>query len=125
MHRVTTPTSGAPDLAGLLPEFATYREARCAFLAALGCDGSNRDPLAVFSEQIALAALGGTMAESRMQKGCDLREPAGRRVQVRYLTNPVGSEWLNGQVLEGRWLRPLRPRALQTAQAAGAVGLRR
>ncbi len=92
---MTSSTPEGPDLAGLLRELATYRDARRAFLATLGCDGSNRDPLSEFSEQIALAALGGTMAESRVQKGWDLKDPEGRRVQVRYLTNPVTTQWPN------------------------------
>jgi hypothetical protein len=99
---MTTPTHEGPDLVGLLRELATYRDARRAFLIALGCDGSNRDPLSEFSEQIALAAIGGTMAESRVQKGWDLKDPEGHRVQVRYLTNPVGPEWLNGHVVDFR-----------------------
>jgi len=94
--------TNGPDLVELLHDLASYRDARRAFLTALGCDGSNRDPLSEFSEQIALAALGGTMAPSRVQKGWDLKDPDGRRVQVRYLTNPVEKEWPNGHVVDFR-----------------------
>jgi len=90
-----------PDVAQLLRALALYGAARADFLSALGRGGSNRDPLAEFSERIALAAAGGTMATSRTQKGWDFMDPEGRRVQVRYLANPLGP-WVNGHVVDFR-----------------------
>ena len=85
------------DATELIRALRAYRDARQEFLAALGCTGSNRDPFAEFSERIAHAVLGGSLAASRTQKGWDLRDPGNRRVQVRYLANP-----------EGRWMTSRR-----------------
>lgn len=78
----------------LLTALRSYRAARREFLSYLGCDGSNRDPLAEFSERIAHAVLGGTLATSRVQKGYDLVTEAGEKVQVKYLANPADA-WVN------------------------------
>jgi hypothetical protein len=78
----------------LLREYQKYRAARLELLAFIGCHDSNRDPLAEFSERLVVTALGGTLAESRVQKGWDFKDPEGRRVQVRYLTNPE-DHWVN------------------------------
>jgi hypothetical protein len=85
----------------LLEALAVYRAARNEFMSALGCPTSNRDPFAEFSERVALAALGGTMAQSRTQKGWDFMDADGRRVQVRYLANPAG-RWVNEHVVDFR-----------------------
>ena len=90
-----------PDVNQLLAALRTYRGARDEFLAALDCAGSNRDPFAEFSERITNAALGGTLAASRTQKGWDFMDPEGRRVQVRYLANPAGP-WVNGHLIDFR-----------------------
>lgn len=89
------------DVAALLAALDSYRAARVDFLAELGCSSSNRDPFAEFAEVVALAALGGTMAASRTQKGWDFTDPDGRRVQVRYLANPVGA-WVNEHLVDFR-----------------------
>lgn len=67
----------------------------------LGCAGSNRDPFSEFAERMAVAALGGTLAASRTQKGWDFIDPDGHRVQVRYLANP-SVPWVNGHVVDFR-----------------------
>jgi hypothetical protein len=90
-----------PDVDRLLAALRTYRAARDDFLAVLGCVGSNRDPFAEFSERVAVAALGGTLASSRTQKGWDFIDSEGCRVQVRYLANPSGP-WVNGHVVDFR-----------------------
>jgi hypothetical protein len=90
-----------PDASELIRALRVYSDARQEFLAALGCTGSNRDPFAEFSERIAHAVLGGTLAVSRTQKGWDLRDPEGRRVQVRYLANPEG-KWVNEHLVDFR-----------------------
>lgn len=90
-----------PDVDQLLAALRVYRAARDDFLAELGCAGSNRDPFSEFAERVARAALGGTLAASRTQKGWDFMDPDGRRVQVRYLANPLGS-WVNGHVVDFR-----------------------
>ena len=50
--------------------------------------------LSRFSEYVVAALLGGELASSRVQKGYDLIDTAGRRVQVRYLANPA-DRWVN------------------------------
>lgn len=85
----------------LLEALAAYRLSRRAFLGTLGCDGSNRDPLAEFSEHLVAALLGGQLAHSRVQKGFDLTTPDGGRVQVRYLANPR-NRWVNEHLVDFR-----------------------
>jgi hypothetical protein len=121
------------DVSALLETLDAYRTARAEFLEALGCGGSNRDPFAEFAESIAVAALGGTMAKSRTQKGWDFMDPEGRRVQVRYLANPVG-QWVNEHLVDFRGdgcdryallvVEAFEPQALLTFDAAhlGAIG---
>jgi hypothetical protein len=89
------------DVGALLEALAKYRAARTDFLDALGCRGSNRDPFAEFGECLALVAIGGSMATSRTQKGWDFTDPAGQRVQVRYLANPQGP-WVNEHLVDFR-----------------------
>jgi hypothetical protein len=90
-----------PDVDRLLAALRLYRTARDEFLSALGCSESNRDPFSEFAERVALAAVGGTLAASRTQKGWDFEDLAGRRVQVRYLANPLGP-WVNEHVIDFR-----------------------
>lgn len=85
----------------LLAALRTYRDARQTFLRVLGCDTSNRDPLAEFAERLAHAILGGAMAPSRVHKHYDLTTDDGRTVQVRYLANPV-DKWVNEHVVDFR-----------------------
>ena len=85
----------------LIAALSTYRVARLELLAALGCENSNRDPLAELAEHVALAAVGGEMAQSRIQKGWDFTDTDGRRVQVRYLANPAG-RWVNEHLVDFR-----------------------
>jgi hypothetical protein len=89
------------DQAQLLGALSTYREARRRFLVALGCSGSNRDPLAELAERLVLAVLGGKIAESRVQKGYDLIMEHGETVQVRYLANPA-DRWVNEHLVDFR-----------------------
>ena len=67
----------------------------------LGCENSNRDPLAEFAERLTHAVLGGELAKSRVQKGYDLVTEAGQKVQVRYLANP-GEGWVNEHLVDFR-----------------------
>lgn len=85
----------------MLKALRTYREARATFLRALGCDTSNRDPFAEFSEHLVASLLDAELAASRVQKGYDLTEASGRRVQVRYLANP-GDRWVNEHLVDFR-----------------------
>lgn len=78
----------------LLDELRRYRDARVAMLDILGLPRSNRDPLAEFSEHLALALLGGKLADSRVQAGWDLELDDAARAQVRYLANPSPA-WVN------------------------------
>lgn len=93
--------SGPRDLSTLIMALGTYRAAREKFLVALGCESSNRDPFAEFAEHVALAVVGGEMAQSRVQKGWDFTDGEGRRVQVRYLSNPAGP-WVNEHLVDFR-----------------------
>jgi hypothetical protein len=74
--------------------FEAYSNARRQFLRAIGCDDSCRDPLAEFAERLVYRQIGGTLADSRVQKGYDLVCPYGRQVQVKYLASPLG-RWRN------------------------------
>jgi hypothetical protein len=87
--------SPGSDVVGILEALGAYRSARVAFLAALECPISNRDPFAEFAERLVAAWLGGSLATSRVQHTYDLLDTEGRTVQVRYLANPAGS-WVNG-----------------------------
>lgn len=72
-------------------------------LIHLGLADSNRDPLAEISERLVAALLGGTLAESRVQKGWDLLTSEGNRVQIRYLANPA-DRWVNEHLVDFRTL---------------------
>jgi hypothetical protein len=78
-----------------------YAEARRAFLGQIDHTVSNRDPLAEFSEVLVAQLLSGRLAASRVEKGYDLTDPEGRRVQVRYLANPA-QEWINEHAVDTR-----------------------
>jgi hypothetical protein len=109
------------DLGTLIAALGTYRAARLELLAALGCDSSNRDPLAELAEHVALAVVGGEMAQSRVQKGWDFTDTDGRRVQVRYLANPAG-RWVNEHLVGFRGDGCDRY-ALVLFEALGLVGM--
>lgn len=85
----------------LLRAHEDYRLARRRYLELLGCAGSNRDPLAELSERLVAAILDGTPADSRVQKGFDVVDAQGARVQVKYVANPRGL-WVNGHVVDFR-----------------------
>ena len=90
-----------PEVDRLLDALRAYRHARDEFLNALGCAESNRDPFSEFAERVAVAAVAGTLAESRTQKGWDFLDLEGRSVQVRYLANPV-DRWVSEHVVDFR-----------------------
>ena len=73
---------------------ASYGVARRQFLAAIGMPASNRDPLGEFSERLVADLVGGRLADSHVQKGYDVVDSDGRKIQVRYLANPEGA-WVN------------------------------
>jgi hypothetical protein len=79
----------------LLRSLEAYRSARVRLLEVLDLAVSNWDPLAEFSEHLVQALLGGTLADSRVQKGYDLIIPSDERVQIRYLANPGAVDWVN------------------------------
>lgn len=115
----------------LLRSLRTYRDARRAFLDALGCPRSNRDPLAEFAERVAAAILRAELAGSRVQRGFDLTTNAGERVQVRYLANPADA-WVNGHVVDFRGecdkyallvVEDLDPKALLVFTRKGLAGV--
>jgi hypothetical protein len=74
--------------------FAKYRLERTTFLHKLGCPGSNRDPLAEFSERLVATLVKGQLVESRVQPDYDIIGPEGERIQVKYLANPL-DKWIN------------------------------
>lgn len=78
----------------LIEAFQGYSDARITFLEKLGCSGSNRDPLAEFSERLVAVLIDGRLAESRVQKGYDVIGQNGEKIQVKYLANPEG-KWIN------------------------------
>lgn len=74
--------------------FERYTRGRAELLEAIDVTGSNRDPLAEFSERLAAAMLNGELASNRVQRGWDVM--AGeRRVQVKYLANASDEVWVN------------------------------
>ena len=91
----------SPRLAEMLTALQAYRHARATFLQALGCDTSNRDPFAEFSEHLVAGLLDAELAASRVQKGYDVTTPDGDRVQVRYLANPA-DRWVNEHLVDFR-----------------------
>lgn len=82
-----------PDWQELRDAFERYARGRAELLEAIGVTGSNRDPLAEFSERLIAALLGGTLAENRMQRGWDVKV-GKRQVQVKYLANGTDA-WVN------------------------------
>ena len=82
-----------PDWQELRDAFARYARGRAELLKAIGVSGSNRDPLAEFSERLIAALLGGTLAENRVQRGWDVKA-VDRQVQVKYLANGPDA-WVN------------------------------
>jgi hypothetical protein len=87
-----------PELSVDTSLLRTYSEARRQFLRSIGCNDSCRDPLSEFAERLVCQQLNGTLANSRVQKGHDLVTPEGRRLQVKYLANPMG-RWRNEHVV--------------------------
>jgi hypothetical protein len=87
-------TDRRPDWEELRDAFARYAQGRTELLDALGVKGSNRDPLAEFSERIVAALLAGELATNRVQRGWDVMA-GGRRVQVKYLANASDAVWVN------------------------------
>jgi hypothetical protein len=83
-----------PSWEELRDAFGRYAEGRTKLLEAIGIKGSNRDPLAEFSERIVGALLAGDLATNRVQRGWDVMA-SGRRVQVKYLANPSDGAWVN------------------------------
>lgn len=80
----------------LLAALALYRAARKSLLATIGVDASNRDPLAEFAEQLVAALFDGTLAPNRVQANWDVRAGEVSLVQVKYLSNPLGTgAWVN------------------------------
>lgn len=79
-----------PNWQALRNAFARYARGRAELLEAIGVTGSNRDPLAEFSERLVAALLDGELARNRVQRGM-ARE---RRVQVKYLANGADA-WVN------------------------------
>ena len=83
----------------LVEAMAMYRAARRQFLEALGIPASNRDPLAEFSERLVAELVGGRLAASRAEKGYDVIDENGCKIQVRYLANPAG-KWINEHLVK-------------------------
>lgn len=83
------------DLLRVHEAFRRYIDARNALLDELRLSRkSNRDPLAEFGEWLVAALVSGTLADSPVQPGWDVRGPDGERIQVKYLANPA-DRWVN------------------------------
>ncbi|NCO65016.1 MAG: hypothetical protein COW32_02290 [Candidatus Aquicultor secundus] len=78
----------------IIAAYKQYRIARLDLLAHLELPSSNRDPLAEFSEWLVAFLVGGSLVNSRVQKGYDVIGPEGETIQVKYLANPKG-KWVN------------------------------
>jgi hypothetical protein len=83
-----------PNWHELREAFERYARGRADLLQAIGVTGSNRDPLAEFSERLVAALLDGELASNRVQRGWDVMA-GGRRVQVKYLANASDEVWVN------------------------------
>lgn len=84
-----------PDLSDVLSIFDQYVKARKALLAELDLKRlSNRDPLAEFSEWLVAYLVGGTLADSPVQKDWDVRTLDNEKIQVKYLANSA-EVWVN------------------------------
>ena len=80
----------------ILAVYKHYIEARSTFLDELQLKGqSNREPLVEFSECMVAALVDGTLADSRVQKGWDVKCLDGEKIQVKSLMNP-SEQWING-----------------------------
>lgn len=88
------------DTADLLKSWTAYRDTRLSLLHGLGIPQSYRDPLAEFAEVLVARLVGGTLAENRVQKGWDVREPNGSTIQVKYLANTSMGGWVNWHTVE-------------------------
>lgn len=78
----------------LIAAFEKYSPVRTAFLKELSCSGSNRDPLAEFSEKLVATLVDGRLTESRVQPNYDVIGSSGEKIQVKYLAN-TGDKWIN------------------------------
>ena len=88
------------DLSRVLAVYQRYVEARNALLDELHLSWhSNRDPLVEFSEWLVAALVGGTLAESPVQKDWDVRGPDGEKIQVKYLANST-EHWVNEHLVQ-------------------------
>ena len=61
--------SDRADWQGLRIALEHYARGRAELLEAIGVTGSNRDPLAEFSERLVAALLDGELASNRVQRG--------------------------------------------------------
>lgn len=80
-----------PGVQEMLIALARYRHARVELLGTLR--PGNREPLVEWSERLVAELLGGTLAESAVQKDWDVKVD-DQHVQVRYLANSPGP-WVN------------------------------
>lgn len=87
------------DLKSVLKSLSTYSKERRRFLNSIAWTDSNRDPFSVASEVIVQHLLGGELARNQVQKGWDLMDARGRKVQVKYLAN-AGEKWVNEHHVE-------------------------
>jgi hypothetical protein len=95
-HTLASMTLPAPTTRAseLLAALAEYRVARRRLLGVLDLPMSNRDPVPELAEHLVAELLGGTLADSRVQAGWDVRTPEGT-VQVRTLSNTGADTWVN------------------------------
>lgn len=94
-----------PDLWRVLTAFERYVEARKVLLDELQLKRqSNRDPLAEFSEWLVAALVEGSLADSPVQKGWDVRGPDDEKIQVKYLANSAGSGINEHTIWVNEWM---------------------
>lgn len=93
--------ANVPDKSADLQEtWALYREARLNLLSAMGMPQSCRDPRSEYAEVLVAHLVGGTLADNRVQKDWDVREPNGDRIQVKHLANAATGGWVNWLTIE-------------------------
>jgi hypothetical protein len=88
----------------LINLFLKYRNERKNILKTIEREKSNRDPLCEFAEKIASVILDARRAENPVQKGFDMIDNQGKKIDVKFLSNPKDS-WVNWHVIYASDLR--------------------
>ncbi len=98
IHEYRWGAQGALVRTHLVGDWTSYQEARVQLLESLDLRLSNRDPMSEFSEALVRVLYQGRPAPSRVQRSWDVLSALNRRIQVKYLANPIGP-WVNEHLI--------------------------